>query len=266
MALVLSGGGVFGAALLGALHCLHIDTFDVFAGTSIGAIISALLVIGHSPMELLRLIAAEPCLVSTDQIDLNRFGVASQNKIKTLLIKLFSEKTTDRSFQDIYKTFGKELIIVATNLSRQAPVYFQRHDFPDLSVIDALMMSSCVPMVFPYILFENDVYVDGFVTDNFPIKYVSERYKKEIVGINICKTIISQTNLESVNNYVSTLFNTFVESKRYRHDHTYEIHVSAQMNQLYASSNDLVTLFNEGYQQMTENLLKENKQKAVKQP
>lgn len=254
-ALVLSGGGVFGAALLGALHSLHsLDPFKVFAGTSVGALISALLVIGYTPLELLRLVSDEPSLMKPEhKLDFNRFGMVSQDNIRAFTERLFEEKTKAKSFQEIYKEFKKELIIVGTNLSRQRAVYFQKEDFPQMNVIDALMISCCVPMVFPYIVFENEVHVDGFVTDNFPIRYVAEKYS-DVIGINICKNQKLMVNFHNVNTYVGSLFKTFLGSKEYPSccSSCYEIEVDPDMNQLHTSPNDLVRLFNEGFQQMTE--------------
>lgn len=261
-ALVLSGGGVFGAALLGALHSLEsLDHFKVFAGTSVGALIGALLTIGYTPLEILRLVVAETCLI-TEQLDLERFGVASQDNIRAFVERLFAEKTKARTFQDIYKTLGKDLIVVGTNLSKQKAVYFQKNDFPDMNVIDALMISCCVPMMFPYIVLEDDVYVDGFVTDNFPVQYVSER-SEDLLGINLCKKGKHPIDFHSVNSYVRSLFNTFLGSKSYSPNrHTIEIHLESDLNPLYAGANDLTELFNEGFQQMvSKKALKENKTK-----
>lgn len=261
-ALVLSGGGVFGAALLGALHSLSsLDPFKVFAGTSVGALICALLVIGYTPLELLRLVMEEQKMIPEQKLDLDRFGVASQENIRTFVERLFEEKTKARTFQEIYNEFGKELIVVGTNLSRQKAMYFQKDNFPGMNVIDALMISSCVPMVFPYIVFENEVYVDGFVTDNFPIRYVSER-EKEVIGINICKKNTFIENFSTVNTYVGTLFKTFLGSKIYNGTF-YEILVGDDTNQLHANPNELLSLFNEGFQQMNEKRLKENEMEKV---
>ena len=264
MALVLSGGGVFGAALLGALHSIDTNDFTLYAGTSIGAIIGALLAIGYTPLELLRVITTEPCLVSNVDLSLvDRFGVVSQNTVRELVERLF-QKTKARTFQDIYETFGKELIVVGTNLSHQKAVYFQRKDFPDMDVVDALMISSCVPMVFPYIVYENDIYVDGFVTDNFPIRYVTETTKDlKITGINICKKGVPDS-IDTMGAYFTTLFNTFVGSKT-GYLPSYEIHVSSTSNnQLHADPNTLMSLFDQGFQQMiTQKALKEQEEQKV---
>ena len=262
--LVLSGGGVFGAALLGALHALNsLNAFKVFAGTSVGALICALIVIGYTPLELLRLVMEEPLLSKPEQkLDLNRFGVASQENIRAFVERLFEEKTKARSFQEIYNEFEKELIVVGTNLSKQQAVYFQKENFPEMNVVDALMISSCVPMVFPYIVFENEVYVDGFVTDNFPIRYVSEKYSN-VIGIHICKKKKFIDNFNTVNTYVGSLFKTFLGSKEYSKA-AYEIQVSDETNQMHAGPNELLSLFNEGFQQMTQKkALEENEMKKV---
>src|SRR5271156_5786165 len=56
--LVLSGGGIKGLAILGALHYVHdqlkvFTNFKNYVGTSIGSIICYLLIIGYTPLELL---------------------------------------------------------------------------------------------------------------------------------------------------------------------------------------------------------------------
>ena len=54
--LVLSGGGLKGIAILGLLQKLYktgkLNNFDKFIGTSVGSIISLLLSIGYTPLEI----------------------------------------------------------------------------------------------------------------------------------------------------------------------------------------------------------------------
>lgn len=90
-------------------------------------------------------------------------------------------------------------MVTGTNLTIRKAVYFQRHDFPDMSVLDALMISSCVPFVFPYIQFQGDMYVDGFVTDNFPIFRLDIHGNPLIAHANDLESIVYEVSACYIN-------------------------------------------------------------------
>lgn len=270
-ALVLSGGGVYGAALLGALHHLWFGLNDVVcvAGTSIGAIIGTLLVMGHSPIDLLQVVLKEKAPLLTP--DFSSFGFASQNNIRAIVQRLILAKCTRvPTFAQMHEQFGVDLVVTGTNLTDRKAVYFHRHDFPDMSVLDALMISSCVPFVFPYITYAGAVYVDGFVADNFPVRFV-ERFcpsDTRVYGLwthqQPVKTPTKQPNA-SFQDYTMAVFNTFLSSKTYPSSNpNSEIHrldIVGDYNPLVADAKDLEALFYEGSYMYIKSL-KENPRKS----
>jgi predicted acylesterase/phospholipase RssA len=264
-ALVLSGGGVYGAALLGALHHLwfelHQDLICV-AGTSIGAIIGTLLVVGHAPIDLLQTILSETEPLLTP--DFTGYSVASQDRLRAIVQRLLLEKCDCApTFAEVHERYGKDLVVTGTNLTTRKAVYFQRHNFPDMSVLDALMISSCVPFVFPYIQFQGDVYVDGFVTDNFPVRFVERFCSPDTIVYGLwTRGVPKSSQLQSFQDYAMTVFSTFLRSKTYAESPTiFRLDIHGDYNPLIAHANDLESIFYEGSACYI-NSLKENPRKG----
>jgi predicted acylesterase/phospholipase RssA len=195
--IVLSGGGVYGVLLLGALHCKieQIPDIKLFAGTSAGAIIVTLLSIGYTCAEILKEIKENMPIIQTDSFKITnlfeRFGLFTNEKMLTLVKSMIIKKINYiPTFAELYNTLHIDLIITGTNLSQQIPVYFQRKYSPNMLIIDALEISCCLPLIFPFVLHENDMYIDGMFVDNFPTLYARQYATEHIspitkVDINI---------------------------------------------------------------------------------
>ena len=54
----------------------------------------------------------------------------------------------DITFKDLYRITNKKLIIVATNLNKRKTVFFNYKDTPNIPVIDAVLASLSIPIVF----------------------------------------------------------------------------------------------------------------------
>lgn len=219
--LVLCGAGIYGATLLGALHKKAIDTSNIriIAGTSVGAIIGTLLIIGYDPLDILRELLECLPLATTDTFDINtcsNFGMLSQKHLSDTLRRLILKKLTSiPTFQQVYEKFDTDLIITGTCMSKNEGVYFHRHNHPDMCVHQALLITSCVPVLFPYIEFENEKYVDGFITDNFPLRYALDFAKTYVsedlqtIGFILNYSNIECSQQENFNTYITDLFRLF---------------------------------------------------------
>lgn len=192
---VLSGGGVYGVMLLGALHAkleapLMNGEVKLFAGTSSGALVATLLGVGYSCLEIVEAIKRNVPIIQTDSIRLSnlfeRYGLFTNVKMLSLVKAMLSAKTHQESltFGELYDRFQVELIIVGTNLTQQKAVYFQRRDYPNMNIIDALEITCCIPLVFPFVLYENEIHIDGMLVDNFPTAY-AHAYAKQLLNLDI---------------------------------------------------------------------------------
>jgi predicted acylesterase/phospholipase RssA len=259
-ALVLSGGGVLGALHLGALHRRSCGTkYQVIAGTSIGAIVGVLLAVGYEPLELLRMfVRLQEPLVKPD-IQIDKFGAASQQPLVTLLERLLKDKCDGRilTLREMHTHFGVDLIITGTNMTDMRGEYFHRHACPYMSVLDALRITSCVPLLFPYVEYNDRRYVDGFVTDNFPLaftrRYVQEHYPdSEFVfhAQNITHRRVIKHN-DGFQGYVQALFNLFLDSKKYEYGPVRVLDLApnprTNVSMMHYTQQDIEQLFNDGY-------------------
>jgi len=179
--LVLCGSGVYGSMLLGVLHqCeIHLKNIRMIAGTSSGAIIGTLLCVGYTPREITDIIKDNLPIISSESINMTqlfeRYGLYSNRRFMKVILDMIIVKVGyNPTFADIYVLYQKDLIITGTNVTTQNAIYFDRVSCPTTNVTDALEISTCIPFVFPYILWNDQVCIDGALTDNLPMAYAHQ--------------------------------------------------------------------------------------------
>ena len=155
--LVLSGGGARGIAHLGVIQALIENNIkiDIISGTSAGSIIGALYSYGYSPNEILE-ITEDTNVVRLLRPALSFTGLIKMDGLGQLLLKYMPEGS--------FEALKIPLIISATNINVGKPKYFDSGD-----LIAPIMASSCIPIIFNHITIDGVDYVDGGITDNFPI-------------------------------------------------------------------------------------------------
>lgn len=158
--LVLSGGGARGFSHLGSVKALfeHGYSFDVIAGTSIGAVVGCILADGYTPDELLPMMTSSR-LKSLIKTDLSRNGFMSLDGVRDFLEEVLSVK----NIEELKTPF----IAAATNLSRGEAHYFKTGD-----IADAVIASASVPIVFPPVVIDGEQYVDGGLVNNLPVRSI----------------------------------------------------------------------------------------------
>jgi NTE family protein len=192
--LVFEGGGVKGVAYIGAMQVLSrrglLSDIRRVGGTSAGAINALIFALGYD-IETQRRI-----LYSTD---FRRFMDDSLGAIRDIrrlakefgwhrgdffstwiggLVKdrLGSEKAT---FSELRNAGCRELYVIGTNLSTGYAEIFSAERFPEMPLITAVRISMSIPLFFAAMRLgtRNDVYVDGGVMLNYPVRlFDRERY------------------------------------------------------------------------------------------
>jgi len=218
-AIVLAGGGAKSMSALGAIHVLkkagHLDKAKIFAGTSAGAIVAAGIALDRDPIDMVRKFTDTRYKANFDIENFgNAFGLdTGENLFEWIDIVLDREPHT---FQSIYEKTGATLIVCATNLSTSAAVYFSRFDHPDMDVKLAIRMSCSLPIYFSAVRYNDEVFVDGALTDPFPIDYVST-ISNNVLGIRYesdeYKTPLSITRLDEFLKSLITVSTKDVYSK-----------------------------------------------------
>lgn len=194
--LVLSGNGTTGIIILGALYHIYendqniLNNIKYYAGTSAGSFISYLLIIGYTPMEIFIYICSkiENIDISNLTLDsiLQKHGFIIKNNYITHLKVLTLEKTgkEDLTFKELYNEYKKELVICAFNVTKNKTIYFSTTQTPNMSCIEAMRLSSAIPIVFAKQYYEDELYIDGALTNFFPINNVYSPYTSNVLDNN----------------------------------------------------------------------------------
>ncbi len=156
--LVLSGGGARGVAHVGVLKALDElgVEIDCISGTSAGALVGALYAHGLKPDAILELIkrvgffkSVRPAWALT--------GIFNMDGLKELLQK----NIPGNSFQRL----SIPLTVAATDIRKGKIQYFSEGE-----LIPAILASCSIPAIFNPVNFNSNLYVDGGLMDNLPVK------------------------------------------------------------------------------------------------
>lgn len=189
--LIISGGGSSGILTLGKLcHLIYTKTLDLdniknYGGTSIGAVICILLILNYTPTNIINKIKKSKFLQDIDKY--NPLSFMSGNGFishKILSEELKNWIPTDLTFEDCPKNF----VCCSFNLCENKLIYFSKISHPKMRIIDAVTMSCIIPYVFNPYTFEGNVYIDGGIVDNCPIKKTCELFEcKKLLILEIEK-------------------------------------------------------------------------------
>jgi NTE family protein len=156
--LVLSGGGARGFAHLGLIQALNEAGIfpDVISGTSAGALVGVLYADGYTPKEILKL------MNSGGRFDLMRPALPREGLLQINGIqKILKTYLRAQSFNEL----KIPLFVSATDLNNGKAVYFSEGE-----LIDPVIASASIPVLFQPVKINDISYVDGGVLDNLPLK------------------------------------------------------------------------------------------------
>jgi NTE family protein len=172
MGLVLSGGGTRGFAHIGALKALEEAgvQVDVISGTSVGSIVGALYADGYSPAKMLELFRKNR-VIQLSRLTSFRRGMLSLSGLKKKINKYIQANT--------FEELKLPLFVTVTNLHRGEVEYAHEG-----LLAEKIVASATIPILYAPVRIKQELYVDGAVIDNFPVKPIREICEK-IVGINI---------------------------------------------------------------------------------
>lgn len=217
--LCLAGGGIKGISYLGALkyleenNFLKISNLKIFSGTSAGSILVFFLNIGFTLDDLIEFVLQFDFSKFIPDINCNTiltmFGMNTGEKVITAVITFLKEKydREDISFIELYNLTGKELNIYVTNYTKSRGEVFNYLETPEASIILAIKMSISVPFFFTPVEYNNCFYVDGGLTNNFPLQYHEPETSFGLVIANN-----SENSLSSLTRYFSGLCSVAIDS------------------------------------------------------
>jgi NTE family protein len=161
--LVLSGGGTRGFAHLGVIQALiEAGIFpDVISGTSAGALVGVLYADGYSPQEILTM------MNWASRFDFMRPAMPREGLLQINgIIKILKTSLRSKKFSEL----KIPLFVSATDLNNGKVVYFSEGD-----LIEPVIASASIPVLFQPVKINGISYVDGGVLDNLPIKPIENQ-------------------------------------------------------------------------------------------
>jgi predicted acylesterase/phospholipase RssA len=261
--LILSGGSMKGLAYIGMIKCIEeyniVKSIDNYVGTSIGACVCFCLLIGYTYEELYDVfINLDINKARNIQIDNilnfgNTYGVDNGDKIVKIL-KVFLKKklqVNSISFNELYEKTHKNITIIGSCLNTTSVEYFNLKNSPNMDVIDALRISISIPLFFTPVIYENKYYVDGALTNNYPID-ICVNNNKETLGIVLTSNTYKYTEINSIDNYLISIINTnFVHQdkekiKKY-YDVTIDLEIECNSFDFSLSTEIKMDIINQGY-------------------
>lgn len=193
--LIFEGGGVKGIAYIGASEVLnnHVNIANIkqFAGSSAGAFTALLFALDYTLEDIKKI------LLKTNFADfaddsfgfirdsyrlINTYGISKGEYLKRVIGQLILMKTltTKTTFIQLYRLTGKELAITGTNLNKplNATEYFHHLTTPNMEILTAVLISMSFPVVFKPVKYNDCLYVDGGMADNYPFDIFWNIYDK----------------------------------------------------------------------------------------
>lgn len=199
--LIISAGAAKGFYQLGSLHYLYSTSninleFNTFCGTSVGASIACLLACGYTPIDIFTYMCTNDINECWNyDFSLKRFiidfGIIPIDKIKYYLENLIINKLGFiPTFEELYYLTGNILICPAWKLYSNGDnkIYFNYLNTPNITILDGVIASCALPLIFTKCKVESDYYIDGGMFDRMCIDYT----------INFLETNLSKYNINYI--------------------------------------------------------------------
>ncbi len=207
--LVLGGGGMRGMAHVGVLKALHRlgIHYDAVVGTSIGALVGALAA-GGQPIERMEEIVSK--LQKEDYFKLNfvKFllkGVRASSVYRGDTFRERLDAILPRiGFADMRVPFFCNAVCLETG----GLVFWGAPGCSDISLVDAVYSSCCLPGIFEPFERESYHYMDGGIVDPLPLRFARALRADLILAVDLTvKATFKTPNYKD--RVVSTLYRSF---------------------------------------------------------
>ena len=196
--LVFSGSALRSFCLLGILRYIYFNKMEDHiknaAGTSMGSFFCLAFALKIPIDELEEMIITlinipEVISVSSDNF-INLFTDLGFNNSKLYLsgIKKYLKKKydiEDITFIELSKLTGVNVFVSVTKINTGKNFIFNVNDTPNVSVLDAVAASMCIPLLSQPIKIDDNYYVDGCLTNNLPYEIFKNINQDDILNVAI---------------------------------------------------------------------------------
>ena len=254
--IVFSGGALKGWAYIGTIRALNEystlrNQLENVAGVSIGSIFGLLYLL-NIPWEYL--LDKIMNLNFLDMIDINLDILLNTNSLilgknfKEYVCELMSLKVDPEiTFKKLYSSCNIKFTTCAINLSIGKFEYFNYLLTPDIKVIDAVMASASLPLLFPAYSINGNYYYDGGFINNCPVNLFDPL---ETIGFDLfTNKSIKKNNIARLIEILLTNINNFHVDKSI-YENIYVVIVDKYSNHEFninQSRDDIFNIYMHGY-------------------
>lgn len=195
-------------SLLGAMS--NFRDFEEIAGSSAGALLGLFLCVGKTHEEIIKFsfsINMSDFIKPTIKDFIKTYGFIQYDEIKQLLIQFCGCNPTFRELK-------KKLYVSAYCLNRMETHYFSVDSHPDMYVIDAVCMSTTIPVLFSTCTHNGNIYIDGGTFERIPYLPFVDKKSEDILVIEVDDW--SEKRTIEINNLYDFLISLFTNFLKYR--------------------------------------------------
>jgi|TARA_B110000858_G_scaffold26362_1_gene27447 predicted acylesterase/phospholipase RssA len=225
--LILSGGGMKAVSIIGTLKYFEeeniLKDFKTFIGTSAGAIIAYLIIIGYTSSELTEVISKiDPSCLIKNNIEnfFTNYGAFNVCDLVELIESMAKQKNTTLkiTFKEHFKKFHKNLKIIGTNLTKTKSECFSYKITPNMNIYKAIEITMAVPYIFYPINYNDNLYCDGGISCNVPFKYSKNKNESLAIIYNIQETTKCDNIFSYFYAFVSIASNDIKMLRKYKYN------------------------------------------------
>lgn len=172
LGLVLSGGGMRGAAHIGVIKALEEHNLypTHIAGTSAGSVVGGLYAYGYEWEEILTFFK------NIQILDLKKYALNKPGFINT---EKFYSNFKAYIKNDDFSFLKKKLFVTSTNILNGDLVVFDKGE-----LIKPILASAAIPGIFSPVKIKDSYYIDGGALNNFPVELLKKNCDK-IIGVYV---------------------------------------------------------------------------------
>ena len=252
--IIFSGGGFKCWAYIGTIRALNeevpFENIELIIGVSCGSIYGLFYLLQFDYTFILNFFLnldikkyIDPDI---DSIITNQ-SLLEGKQFKFLIQSILSTKIhPDCTFVELFEKTGILFTVVAFNMTDVKIEYFNKNHTPDIKVIDALMASSALPLLFPAYSIGDKLYYDGSICNNCPCNLVPKdcsiafdigthirNIKYNILSLINCMTELLNKQANNLNKNISYS----ILSSKYDNE-------TVNLNQ---SNDDIFNIYMDGY-------------------
>lgn len=279
--LVLSGGGAKGAAHIGVIKYLEEQgiPIDFVTGTSMGSIVGGLYALGYSPDEMIEIITdIDWSQLISNNVDRRKISYNAKERKSRELFEINFSSRKDSIFTDPLRQTMPSGIVSGDHLSNLFAAlsvgYADSLNFKDLpipfacmatnlitgnaEIIDkgefskAIRSSMAIPILFNPVEMNKTVYVDGGLSNNFPVDICRQMGADFVIGVSMSPGLSEDPKkLKTVFNQVKQLKEIMTDKNSNYYDEDCDVFIRPELKgvgMLSFDAESVAIVTNSGYE------------------